>query len=249
MDSYQDSRDNPNPPTSPPAERREPIPASDAFIASHEAVAEQAGSPEPIEQRPSRKAAWLAMGAVALALGLIWIAPGVGDRQTRTPQSSAVPNDNATAENSGDPDDADATGKVAPLQFTLKDMNGVEVKLASFKGKPIVINFWATWCGPCRAEIPSLVDLQRRYTDEGSEVVILGISVDDPIEKLKPYATEMKINYPLLVGNGRDDVQEAFGPLWGIPVTVFVDRNGRIAKRHSGIASKEQFEREIKALL
>ena len=143
----------------------------------------------------------------------------------------------------------DANAKPAPLDFTLKDMNGVDVKLASFKGKPIVVNFWATWCGPCRAEIPSLVELNTQYSAEGKDVVILGISVDDPIEKLKPYATQMKMNYPVLVGNGRDDVQDAFGPLWGIPVTVFIDREGRIAKKHSGIASKEQFEQEIKALL
>ena len=70
-----------------------------------------------------------------------------------------------------------------------------------------------------------------------------------PVEKLKPYASQMKMNYPVLVGNGRDDVQDAFGPLWGIPVTVFIGRDGRIAKKHSGIASKEQFEQEIKALL
>src|SRR5438046_2098202 len=82
----------------------------------------------------------------------------------------------------GDPDDVKASGKAAPLQFTLKDMNGVEVKLASFKGKVILLNFWATWCGPCRAEIPSLVELQKQYA---SDLVVLGFSVDDPVDKLK----------------------------------------------------------------
>ena len=79
--------------------------------------------------------------------------------------------------------------------------------------------------------------------------MVLGFSVDDPVEKMRPYAEEYKINYPLLVGNGREDVQEAFGPLYGIPVSVIIDREGRIAKKHSGIASKAQFEREIKSLL
>ena len=134
----------------------------------------------------------------------------------------------------------------APLHFTLKDMNGVDVKLAAFKGKVILLNFWATWCGPCKAEIPSLVELQEQY---GDDLVVLGFSVDDPVEKMRPYAEEYKINYPLLVGNGREDVQEAFGPLYGIPVSVIIDREGRIAKKHSGIASKSQFEREIKSLL
>jgi thiol-disulfide isomerase/thioredoxin len=241
MDNTQDPRQNDDlDELTPPGDA-----AADRFIASHEAVNDEAGVPAPVEQRPSRKAAWLAMGAVALALALIWIAPGVND----SPSSISPEESGAPVENPGDPDDVDATGKQAPLQFTLKDMNGVDVKLSSFRGKPILINFWATWCGPCRAEIPSLVELQKQYGEEGQDLVILGVSVDDPVEKLKPYATEMKINYPVLVGNGRDDVQEAFGPLWGIPVTVFIDRDGKISKRHSGIASKEQFEREIKALL
>jgi thiol-disulfide isomerase/thioredoxin len=191
------------------------------------------------EPRLSRRAAWLAMGAVALALGLIWMAPGLGE-------PPGVENAQGETEYPGDPDDDTATGKAAPLHFTLKDMNGVDVKLASFKGKVILLNFWATWCGPCKAEIPSLVELQEEY---GDDLVVLGFSVDDPVEKMRPYAAEYKINYPLLVGNGREDVQEAFGPLYGIPVSVIIDREGRIAKKHSGIASKSQFEREIKSLL
>jgi thiol-disulfide isomerase/thioredoxin len=222
--------------------------AAEKFMASHQAVSDQAGTPAPAEDRPSRKAAWLAMAAVALALGLIWIAPGVNDTPQNSGSATLNPDksSSALAENPGDAEDADAAGSVAPLQFTLKDMNGVDVKLASFKGKVILLNFWATWCGPCRAEIPSLVELQQQY---GTDLVVLGVSVDDPIEKLKPYATEMKMNYPVLVGNGREDVQDAYGPLWGIPVSVFIDRDGKIAQKHSGIASKEQFEREIKALL
>ena len=201
------------------------------------------------ERRPSKVAVFIAMAAVAVAILIVMLAPGA--------ENPAAPASGGKGNLTGSPNtaeedaaaDAKAAGKAAPLGFTLKDMNGVDVKLASFKGKPIVVNFWATWCGPCRAEIPSLVELNTQYGVEGKDVVILGISVDDPIEKLKPYATQMKMNYPVLVGNGREDVQDAFGPLWGIPVTVFIDREGRIAKKHSGIASKEQFEQEIKALL
>jgi thiol-disulfide isomerase/thioredoxin len=191
--------------------------------------------PEPEPQ--SRKAVWLAMGAVALALGLIWVAPGIEPH---------VDEATGTAEFPGEPEDADAVGKPARLDFTLKDMHGVDVQLASFKGKVILLNFWATWCGPCRAEIPSLVELQEQYADD---LVVLGLSVDDTAEKLLPYAAEFKMNYPVLVGNGREDVQEAFGPLFGIPVSVIIGRDGVIAKKHSGIATKEQIEREIKALL
>jgi thiol-disulfide isomerase/thioredoxin len=203
---------------------------------------------EVAQRKPSKVAVFIAMAAVAIAILIVMLAPGA-EKFAPAPDTKG----NLTGSpNSAEEDaaaDAKIAGKAAPLDFTLKDMNGVDVKLASFKGKPIVLNFWATWCGPCRAEIPSLVELQTAYMEEGKDVVILGISVDDPIEKLKPYASQMKMNYPVLVGNGRDDVQDAFGPLWGIPVTVFIDRDGRIAKKHSGIASKEQFEQEIKALL
>jgi thiol-disulfide isomerase/thioredoxin len=192
------------------------------------------------EGRPSRRATWLAMGAVAVALGLIWLAPGINDSHVDEGAGSAE------ADFPGEPDDVKAAGKPAPLHFTLKDMNGADVKLASFKGKVILLNFWATWCGPCKAEIPSLVELQHQYADD---LVVLGFSVDDTVDKMKPYAAQYKINYPLLVGNGREDVQEAFGPLFGIPVSVIIGRDGKIAKKHSGIATKAQFEREIKALL
>jgi len=172
--------------------------------------------------------------------------PGAGvDPDAPPPSASGTPPAGPIAEGS-DPNDALATGKDAPLHYTLKDMNGVDVQLASFKGKVILLNFWATWCGPCRAEIPALIDLQSRYPDD---LVVLGFSVDDTVDKLKPYAAQYKINYPVLVGNGREDVQDAFGPLWGIPVSVIIGRDGRIAKKHSGIGTKEQFEQEIKALL
>ena len=208
-------------------------------------------SPGIPDRKPSKLAVFIAMAAVGIAILLVMLAPGAGTNDTTPPATKSTGNLTGSP-NSAEDDaaaDAKAAGKTAPLNFTIKDMNGVDVKLAAFKGKPIVLNFWATWCGPCRAEIPSLVELQKKYSDEGQDVVILGISVDDPVAKLKPYAAQMKMNYPVLVGNGRQDIQDAFGPLWGIPVTVFIGRDGMIAKKHSGIASKEQFEQEIKALL
>ncbi len=192
----------------------------------------------PEEPRLSRKAAWVAMGAVGLALGLLWAAPSLTDNHAD--ELGTI------GENHGDAEDDALKGKHAPLGFTLKDMHGADVKLASFEGKVILLNFWATWCGPCKAEIPDLVELQDQYRDD---LVVLGFSVDDPVDKLLAYAAEYKMNYPVLVGNGREDVQDAFGPMWGIPVSVIIGRDGKIAKKHSGIATKEQFEREIKALL
>src|SRR5262245_62214295 len=119
-----------------------------------------------------------------------------------------------------------ANAKPANLNFTLKDVDGKDVKLAAFKGKVILLDFWATWCGPCKIEIPYFIDFQNRYAKSGLQVV--GVSVDDPIEKLRPYVRDMKMNYPVLQGLDHDDVQDAFGPMWGIPVTVIISRDGKV---------------------
>lgn len=198
------------------------------------APADEQAYPEP---RLSRRAAWIAMGSVALALGLLWAASDLTDPHLDE-ETGIVFHD----EEGG----GDLVGKPAPLDFTIKDMNGVDVHLASFKGKVILLNFWATWCGPCTVEIPDLVALQEEYADD---LVVLGFSVDDTAEQIQPYAAEYKMNYPVLVGLGHENVQEAYGPLFGIPVSVLIDREGRVAQKMSGIRSKEQFEREIKALL
>jgi peroxiredoxin len=141
----------------------------------------------------------------------------------------------------------DPNAKAANLNFTVKDMYGKDVAFSSYKGKVILLDFWATWCGPCKVEIPGFVDLYTRYQSRG--FVVLGFSVDDPVSRLKPYVAQLKMNYPVLVGNGRDDVQAAFGPMWGLPTSVLIGRDGKICKKHTGFATKEQFEREIKALL
>ena len=196
---------------------------------------------EPDGAAPARRQkAWLGMLAVAAALVMLSLLSGPDGFDPHAPPPAA---DGSVA---SDVNDNVAPGTVAPLDFTLKDMNGIDVRLASFKGKVILINFWATWCGPCRIEIPYLIELQEEY---GDDLVVLGVSIDDTAEQLMPYATEMCVNYPLLVGNGRQDFQDAYGPFWGIPVTVFVARDGLIHKKHSGIASKAQFEHEITSLL
>jgi peroxiredoxin len=135
----------------------------------------------------------------------------------------------------------------ANLNFTLKDMNGQDVTLSDLKGQVVLLNFWATWCGPCRIEIPSFVELQEKYLKQGFRVI--GVSVDDPAEALPPFAKRFKINYPLLVGQEREDIQNAYGPIIGVPMTFIIGRDGRICIKHIGPASKEQFESEIKSLL
>ncbi len=135
-----------------------------------------------------------------------------------------IPSSSADAE--GSDLTCPAGAKKANLDFTVSDMNGQKVALSSFKGKVIVLDFWATWCPPCKAEIPGFVELQQAYGEKGLQIV--GVSVDDTPDKLKPFAAEFKMNYPVLVGLDRDDLQDAYGPMWGIPTTFVISRDGRI---------------------
>ncbi len=141
----------------------------------------------------------------------------------------------------------DGKGTRANFDFTVKDVDGTSIKLSDFKGKVVMMNFFATWCGPCKYEIPFFVELQEQYRDRG--VAFIGVQIEDDPQLLKPFATEYQVNYPMLEANERTDLQEAFGPFWGIPVTVMIQRDGTICKRHSGLATKAQFEKDIKALL
>ncbi|HEY7290725.1 MAG TPA: TlpA disulfide reductase family protein [Vicinamibacterales bacterium] len=140
-----------------------------------------------------------------------------------------------------------ADAKPANLNFTLKDVSNADVKLSSFKGKVILLDFWATWCGPCKIEIPWFIEFQNKYAKAGLQVV--GISVDDTLAKLKPYVSDMKMNYVVLQGLDHDDVQDAYGPMFGIPVTAVISREGKVCMKHAGLASKASFETMIRGLL
>jgi cytochrome c biogenesis protein CcmG/thiol:disulfide interchange protein DsbE len=121
------------------------------------------------------------------------------------------------------------------------------VRLSDYKGKVILLDFWATWCIPCKSEIPWFIEFQNKYGAAGFQAI--GISVDDTLDKLKPYVKSMKMNYIVLQGLNHDDVQNAYGPLWGIPVTAIISRDAKICVKHAGISSKESFETAIKSLL
>jgi thiol-disulfide isomerase/thioredoxin len=140
-----------------------------------------------------------------------------------------------------------ANAKPANLDFTLKDLANRDVKLSSFKGKVILLDFWATWCGPCKVEIPWFIEFQNKYGKDGLQVI--GVSVDDTLAKLKPYVDTMKMNYLVLQGLDHDDVQDAYGPMFGIPVTAIISRDGKVCMKHAGLASKSSFEAMIKGLL
>ena len=134
---------------------------------------------------------------------------------------------------------------VANLDLTFKDMNGAEVRLADYKGQVILLNIWATWCGPCELEIPELVEAYSKYKDKG--VMVLGVSLDDSAETLRAYAPKKQMNYPLLLWE--DKFEDAYGPIVGVPITFFIGRDGTISRRHFGPVTKERIDQEIKALL
>lgn len=179
------------------------------------------------------KTRWMVAAAGALGLAVVAIG-GVGLPDLAGGRSVATAS-------------CDPAAKPANMNFTLKDVNGAAVNLASLKGKVIILDFWATWCAPCKVEIPGFIELQTKYKSKG--LVVVGISVSDTPEQLKPFVAEYKINYPVLVGSGRDDVFDAYGPLWGYPTTFVIGRDGKLCKKHMGLTAKEQFEKDVLGLL
>lgn len=134
---------------------------------------------------------------------------------------------------------------VAP-RWSLKNLDGKTVNSSDFKGKVVVLDFWATWCGPCRAEIPNFIALQEQYEKQG--LVVVGLSVDeDGADVVKPFVQKLGMNYPVVLADKK--TQEAFGGIEAVPTTFLVDREGRIVKEHMGFADKDEFENEIKPLL
>jgi len=135
--------------------------------------------------------------------------------------------------------------KPAP-EFSLADAGGKTVKLSDFKGKVVLLDFWATWCGPCKIEIPWFVEFQRKYKDQGFSVV--GVSMDEGgWGTVRPFVEEHKMNYPVVIGT--DQTAEEFGGVEVLPTTFVIDRQGRIVATHQGLTSKDEIEDAIKALL
>jgi thiol-disulfide isomerase/thioredoxin len=185
------------------------------------------------------KARWIIAGAAALSLALLTLPLLRGRTGGETigskPAAGAAPARDASC-------DAEGTAK---FDFVLKDEYNAPVKMADYKGKVVLLNFWATWCGPCKIEIPSFVALYDQYKDKG--FVIVGVSIDDSPAQLQAFMKEYHMNYPVL--QMTPDVESAFGPFYGYPTSFFIARDGSICIKHLGPATKEQFERQIKLLL
>jgi len=128
--------------------------------------------------------------------------------------------------------------------FTLESTSGASLKLSDYRGKAVLLNFWATWCGPCKIETPWLVDLQNK--SQGLQIV--GVEVgDDSKEEIEKFAKEMGINYPLLIG--KEAVGDAYGGIPALPETFFIGRDGKIVDKNMGLHGKGEIEESIKKAL
>lgn len=138
----------------------------------------------------------------------------------------------------------DAKGKMAP-DFSLQDLDGKPVKLSDLRGKAVLLNFWATFCGPCKVEMPWLIELQKQYGPQGLQIV--GVALDDSgKDTIEKFAKNMGVNYLIL--QGEDSVGDAYGAV-GLPATYFIDRNGKIIDSALGLVSRSEIEDDIKKSL
>ena len=184
--------------------------------------------------RPAGPAARALAGAAALALAVALAAAGCGG-------GNKAPEEAGRA--SGEP--AGTEGSAAPA-FTLPDLQGRSVSLADFKGKVVVVNFWATWCPPCKAEIPDFVRFQAKYRDRG--LAIVGLSMDaGGAREVRPFAEEHEVNYTMLIGN--DDIAQAYGGIVGIPTSFVIARDGTIVKKFVGYTDPRVWEETLEPLL
>lgn len=190
---------------------------------------------------------WMSVAAAALvvaAVSAVMVSRLRSSRVAKAPDATGCP----------------ADAKPANFNFTLKDLDGKDVKLADYRGKVILLDFWATWCGPCKVEIPGFIDLFNKYKSQGFEVV--SVVLLDKFANARPYAQAMKMNYPVLNGDEQQDaIDDAYGPLFGLPMSFLIGRDGRICQKHLGLPSatakkdpdtktvKDIFEAEIKSLL
>lgn len=133
-------------------------------------------------------------------------------------------------------------GNLAP-DFELPALDGKNLKLSDLRGKAVLLNFWATYCGPCKVEMPWFVEMQKEYGPQGFQVV--GVAMDDAsTDEISKFAKEMNVNYPILIG--KDSVADSYGGVSVLPTTFFVDRNGKLIAREFGLQSRSVFVDHIK---
>ncbi len=182
-----------------------------------------------------------------LLLVLTFIAAGCKKKEPEPQQQeqAKVEAEEKPTKPSGDKAPTSPGGKPAP-SFTLQDLNGKTVSLSDFKGKVVILDFWATWCPPCVVEIPHFIELYKQYKDQGFAMV--GISLDrEGIGVVESFARKYQVNYLILMADSQ--VANAYGGITGIPTTFVIDPAGNIRQKYIGYRDKAVFEADIKALL
>jgi cytochrome c biogenesis protein CcmG, thiol:disulfide interchange protein DsbE len=129
--------------------------------------------------------------------------------------------------------------------FVLTNLSGQHFRLSDYRGKVVVLDFWATWCDPCKQEIPHFIEMQNKYASQGLQV--LGVSMDDDEPPVRQFQQQFKMNYPVALGNAK--LADQYGGILGLPITFVIDRNGRITARHIGATDASVIEAEIQSLL
>jgi cytochrome c biogenesis protein CcmG, thiol:disulfide interchange protein DsbE len=129
--------------------------------------------------------------------------------------------------------------------FSLTDLSGRHLRLSDYRGKVVVLDFWATWCDPCKQEIPHFIALQDKYGSQGLQV--LGVSMDDDEPPVRQFQQQFKMNYPVALGNPK--LADQYGGILGLPITFVIDRNGQLTARHVGATEPSVIEAEVQKLL
>lgn len=194
----------------------------------------------PTPARPAKSAAlnWLVIGAVLIG-GLVYLA--YSRRNAANTPAALTAAAGAPLLQAGE-----AVGRTAP-NWTLPDVQGKPVSFSQFAGHPVVMDFWATWCGPCQIELPWWKEMQNEYRSQG--LIIIGVSEDAALSDVQKYLLKTPINYQIVWDGGSQPFQSAYGSPFGLPTTLFIDRQGKVSKRVIGLEGKPELDKAVHAIL
>lgn len=169
----------------------------------------------------------IVLGVVAITVAAMLYTGAYQSRRTRNAASNGV--------------QGNAIGKTAP-DFELETLDGRKVKLSDYRGKAVLLNFWATWCQPCKVEMPWLIEFENKYKDQGFEIV--GVAMEDTEKpEIEKFLKDMGVNYVVLLG--KESVGEQYGGVLGLPTSFYIGRDGTIVQQHAGLISKADIESHI----